>query len=657
MRVFKAKVGILVIVCMVLAGVVLIPSLNIWRRNAICETGTITNRWGPSFSSESGYYREPFMLEIKPEFGGEIYYTLDGSEPDCTKIKYMSPILISDPSKQSNVWSAYDNLSNQWYYIPEEPVAKCVVVRAAEYQGNERIGNSNTAIYFIGKEIEQYFSIPNIAITTDPAELFDYERGIMVLGKTYDDWVDTLGDEELEKLPEREDYKILANFRNRGNEWERKVDWQYFEEGKLVWKQEVGIRNRGNGGSRGPAKCFNVYARAKYDGNSKMIFSPFKTYRKADTLALRNKDTILHDGLIINMLNDRPLLSYNYQPINLFLNGEYWGLYNLTERYDRQYFEDYYNVKKDYVIIHKHTEFEAKTEKMERYGSEEWEFIYNFVNNNDLALQENFDVIASLIDLDSFIDYYCVQIFIESGDCSEDYNVLQWKSAVRDERNRYMDGKWRWALYDIDNSLDEVEKDSLNDEIREGRPAFGEHVLLKALLANDAFRQDFINTMMDLMNKNFRSENVLPQLWEQAEAISNSAVLHNDRYRNTENYINKFYKEIYEMENFFVERPVYVVDMFQEKFNLEEPVTIELYCENDGESYIQLNSIKVDDRIWTGNYFTEIPVKVSAVVSDDETFEKWRITCGGITKENKNQSIVIFPKNGMQIEAVYQRKS
>ena len=548
-------------------------------------------------------------------------------------------------------------MSNQDYYIPEEPVAKAVVVRAVEYYGGGMLSDINTAVYFVGEGMEQYLTIPDLVIVTEPDELFGYERGIMVLGKTYDEWVAALGDEELEALPDEPDYHVSANFRNKGEDWEREVNIHYFERGQLVWRQEVGIKNRGKAGSVGPTKCFNVYAREEYDGNSRMLFF-FENGRVPDTVSLKNRNTILHDGLIIGLLEDRAIAPLHYQPVNFWVEGEYWGLYNLTEKYNRQFFQDYYNVKKDSVVIHKYDGFVAETEEKEQCASEEWDLIYDFVAEHDLALQENYEVVCSMIDLDSFIDYYCAQIFIDSQDCSEDYNVMQWKSAEIDKNNPYMDGKWRWILYDINATLREVDKDNLNCEIREGRPAFGEHKLLKALLNNAEFEQRFINTMMDLMNKNFRSDYVSPQLKELADEITVSEVLHNKRFYGDDNYLNVFSKEVDAIDDFFRERPVYVADMLQERFDLGEPVTIEISSGNAGNSHIRLNSFEIDNSegIWQGNYFAEVPISLSAMESDNRMFLKWLITEDGEMREITDQSIVIYPKTGMKIKALYQGK-
>ena len=67
---------------------------------------------GLRFSRESGFYEEPFTLEMTAPFGTEIYYTLDGSWPDENAILYTTPIYIDDATPHPNVYSMRTDMAD-----------------------------------------------------------------------------------------------------------------------------------------------------------------------------------------------------------------------------------------------------------------------------------------------------------------------------------------------------------------------------------------------------------------------------------------------------------------------------------------------------------------------------------------------------------------
>ena len=133
-------------------------------------------------------------------------------------------------------------------------------MRAIAYYENGTQSDVYTRTYFLGKNVKHRFSTLVVAITGDPEELFDYEKGILVTGKLRDDYV-------LEHPDEWISNRDPANYNVRGDAGERVVQVEMWEpDGTQILDEELGIRVNG-GISRGlDVKSLRLIAREQYGG-------------------------------------------------------------------------------------------------------------------------------------------------------------------------------------------------------------------------------------------------------------------------------------------------------------------------------------------------------------------------------------------------------
>ena len=151
--------------------------------------------------------------------------------------------------------------------------------------------------------------------------------------------------------------------------------------------------------------------------------------------------------------------------------------------------------------------------------------------------------------------------------------------------------------------------------------------LYKGLRKNTIFCRNFVLTFMDIVNTNFRTETVLQKLEE---------------WGNTDT----------EVTDFFTYRAEYIIPYMAKEFELrgtQETVTL---TANKSGSPITLNTIrpKINGE-WTGTYYTDYPVTVSA---EEEGFDHWEITTNGITKKYYEEEIEVpVVKGGVEINAIF----
>lgn len=569
-----------------------------------------------TFSRESGFYEEPFTLELNAPVGTQIYYTLDGSEPDENAILYTEPVMIEDATDHENVlcmrtdvvWNGfaednepdYDNYDPK-YTVPEYQVDKCTIVRAAYKDADGNFSRTRSASYFVGyEEKKEYNGVNIISVVTDPDNLFDYEKGIYVFPYGL---------------------RALGNWTMEGIEWERGAAVQLFKPEKNIFlDQDCGIRIQG-GMSRGRLpKSFNLYAREQYSGTGRFYADLFGTDYMAEvvTLFAGGEDVMskCRDMLVSGLTEGRNFAVMHYEPCAMFLNGEYWGFYWLTEKYDDIYFDHYYGVDDDNVVMIKATELAEGTEEDYRL----YTGMIDYMSNTDFSIEENYNSACELIDMQSCIDYYAVEIYIGHNSDWPDYNEGLWR-ARRPGEGEYEDGRWRWILYDVNSALSPG--GSAYDTLSHAGKF---SAMFRNLCRNETFKRQFVITLMDLSNTIFSKENVDPVIAECIQEMDKPMSVHLKRFFSFDDN-SRYLQEIAHIQRFFDERKPYVEQYVKEDLGLSGtavPVTVEINDPAAGS--IQVNTIRLtfeNSSCWQGTYFTDYPVSLTAVPNAGYRFGGW----------------------------------
>lgn len=479
------------------------------------------------FSKPSGFYEDDFYLSIYAP-SDEIYYTLDGSEPTKSSLKYEKTIWIEDASKYENTNSMREDFSTGFmleepeYEVPDYLIDKCTIIKAVYYDDNNIRSDVEEQVYFVDfEEKSGYENINIISITSDPKNLFSDEEGIYVWGDTFNNFLENGSEEE----KARGWAFWAANYRNHGRYWEREANITVFnKERESVLTQKVGLRTQG-GASRGYyPKSLNIYARADY-GDNRLRYDFWGTgfFPKRMTLSSGGNDNRgkMLDPLISGLAKECDFGTMNYEPYILFLNGEYWGFYYLTEKYDEHYLEHYYDVNRDDVIIVKNGDIEVGTAEDAVLYAE----MIAFVENADMTIEENYQYACELLDMQSFIEYFAAEIYIARELDWPSSNYALWRTRETGSKE-YEDGKWRWLLFDVNTSAfngNLIEHDTLAYAIRKCD-------MLGNLWNNQEFRERFCQTILRMSDTVFEKELVLQLVSEYEEFMFKPVQEHHKRF-------------------------------------------------------------------------------------------------------------------------------
>ncbi len=550
----------------------------------------------PVFSSPGGIYASPLVITLTGNSSSEvIHYTLDGSVPKENSPVYSQPIQINEAK----------------------------VLRARIFSSGYLPGKTITNTYLINFSSE----FPIFSISTDPANFFSEETGIY-----------TLGDSASSDYP-----YFGANF---WKDWEKPVHIELFDNNNSGFSMDAGVKIFGAWSRGKPQKSLSLIARGEY-GYPEINYPLFPDLpiTEYQSFILRNSGndweyTMFRDGLMTSLVDGVDIDKQDFRPAILFLNGEYWGIHNLREKVNEHFIAAHHNIDADSVVI------------LENFGwkvfgdSLEYMQLYYFIENNDLSNSANYQYVADRIDIKNFILNYASQIYFNNTDWPGN-NIKFWKENSN--------GKWRWIMFDTDFGFGLYDEGYPNNTLEFALEPNGPSwpnppwstLFLRKLLANNSFKNDFINISADLLNTNFHKDRVVQLINDMKSEYFSEIQRHINRWQpfsfsSWEYYVNK-------MITFAERRPNYMRVHIKQHFNLQGTNAVFVTIPDVSMGSVQLNSIEIKTSNWAGVYFLNIPITFIAKPKPGFKFLHWE---GSNT--STEDSIIITPVGAISLTAVFE---
>lgn len=511
----------------------------------------------PVLSHEGGFYETPFYLTITADAGSVLHYTLDGSEPDESDPVWNGSLLISKREPHDHLISyiptnppeAVERRHN--WIMPAEPPFLATVLRVRGFRENAMPSRIITHTFFVLDEDDKpdsppstlsstvvhsvtpstRYPLPVISLVTDSLSLFDHEKGVYIPGKRYEDfWFNP---------PWGSPH---ANYFYRGEDWERRASFEFFEpdQGRVL-AQDIGIRIHGGMSRALPMKALRLYARSGYgaarfehpffdhaDAHPRHGARPlaFK-HRNAsyNRLILRNSGqdfhrytTLFRDAMIQGLMDHLNIDTQSYRPAIVFINGEFWGIMNIRERYDRHYLARAYDIDPDRIdyLSGFMTVIEGSRNHFSAYR--------NYLSGNDITDSLHYAHVGTLLDIGNFIDFNIANIYANNQDWpGNNREFFRHQTEYDPDAGPGRDGRWRYLLVDTDYSFghqgspprphDDTYLNML--AIATGAPSnkapnpSWSTFELRTLLENDGFRHTFIHRFTGLLNTVFSPDYVV----------------------------------------------------------------------------------------------------------------------------------------------------
>ncbi|MGK0363649.1 MAG: hypothetical protein ACI85O_000702 [Saprospiraceae bacterium] len=522
-----------------------------------------------------------------------IRYTLDATIPNESSPSYLLPLNINQNR----------------------------VVRARIFRENYIPSLTKSMTYLVN----DYHDLPVVSLVTEPDNFFDNDTGIYVLGDTYINDFPFFG----------------ANF---WEDWERPIHLTFYEEdGSLGIEFDAGVKIFGNYSRGQDQRSLAIFARNQYGIDEiNYPFFPELDYENFQSLVLRNAGNDLfrsnmRDATITGLMRGTDLEYQAYRPTAAYLNGEYWGIYGMREKVNEHFLASKYNVDADDVSI---LEFGGD---IVQGDNQSYMDVIDFVTNNSLGSNNNYQFVADRIDIENYIIYNVAQIYFDNQDWPGN-NIKFWRTP---------DTKWRWILYDTDFGFSIWNNNSYSNNtlafaLEPNGPGWPNPpystLLLRKLTENISFRNELVNRFADEMNTRFLPTNVIDHIDSTAAKIASEIPDHFNRYDEPPAF---WYSQVDVMRNFGNQRPMRVKNHIKSVFDLPDYHELTIDNEDPTEGYVLINNrLNIEDEEWKGDYFEDVPIKIRAIAKAGHIFSHWAGAVSSLEEElefDLKDNILVIP--------------
>lgn len=537
----------------------------------------------PAFNLAPGFYDAPQQLGLSAGGGELIRYTVDGSIPTTSSPVFSTAIGIDST----------------------------MVVRARAFPQSSSLlpGLTTTNTYFINEPT----NLPVVSISVNPYDLWDYNQGMYVYGPNADPSFPFYG----------------SNF------WagmEKFAHCEFFENREHAFELDNALKIHGNWSKAFPQRSFRVLANDDY-GDSWINYRlfPEKNITKYKSFNIRNagidwNTTHFRDGLMNRAVRKTNNDIMDHRNCLLFLNGMYWGVYEIREREDERYLEQNFDVdpaKVDFLRFAGNALAGTNTGYID---------MLEYVVLQDMSIQPKYDSVKNhLLDVPNVVDYFATEIYYSNRDWLIN-NIKYWR--VNDPP-----GKWRFVLWDTDGGLglfspvtDNLLPYVTNRDTASQYYGNPHSFMMQSLFRNTEFRNYFINRYADLMNTVFHPQNLGGLAQEIHDEIAPEMQRHFAMWGipNTNPYgfgsalnVPMWENNYGDLQAYIQQRPAYARYYTQQEFNLplQADVTLDVYPPGAGK--IKISTIIPDSLPWTGVYFGGVPVTITAMPNPGYEFSFW----------------------------------
>lgn len=536
----------------------------------------------PILNIQAGYKTGPINVTITAEPGATIYYTTNGNEPTNASTIYTGPIAISTTT----------------------------TLRAIAYSADPTIWQSliETNTYFFGADQHNVYTV-----NVSGATLSDGTWGWGGDENTHIEFFSPAGTFLAEATGDSNEHG------NDSNAYPQK-GFDYITRDAMGYDNEVELA------------IFHSSTRPSYE---RLIFKAAANDNFPSSDGAHIRDSYVHKLSIIGGLN---LDERDTESCIVYINGAYWGVYDVREKADdTDYTKYYYNQPDGFIDFIK-----TWGGTWNEYGSNaDWNTLVAFITGNDMTVQANYDYVLTQYNHMSLIDYFILNGYTVCTDW------LNWNTAWW--RGRHPNGsarKWKYVLWDNDATFghyvnytgvpstqptaDPCQIEDMDDVGGQG------HVpVLNALFNNQNFLADYVQRYASLSNSIFSCESMNIILDSMIAEFEPEMARHCARWGGT---VATWQANVEALRTFINARcNTEIIGGISDCYNVT-PYNVTIQIDGVGEIEFETLYFNNDNTPFTGVYFADLPINLDALVEDAGcgSFTSWEIVSGTGVIANPN---------------------
>ncbi len=554
----------------------------------------------PIFSVNSGIYDNNFQVAItNPNVVDcEVRYTIDGSDPGPD-----SEIYIGTPI---NIYFSS-------------------ILKARAFSDSDLPSPLTVSSYLIGIS----HTTPVISVVTDASNLYG-DNGI------FDNW---------------------------SYDWEKAAYVEYFDNSdSLIFSQAAGMQiDGGAGGSRSnPQHSFRIELDNSVLGEGHIhypLISGRPQRTKYSKFYLRNGSnqylTLPYkDAALVTSLGAETKNYYSaMEPVTVYINGQYFGLYELREKIDDEYFEEYDQANPDSLDILTLSYWYGLILRATVGSTEHFYTAYYQFLNVEPTPETFWNDADQYFDMENYIDYIIAESY--AGNTDWPYNNIKIYSSDKTE-NRF-----RFAIVDLELCLAPNGWSSTSDNPIEflftrdpNLPYI--NIWLRGI-QNEKFKNYFINRFADLMNTVYLNDRILGIENEFFTKMVSEMPKEYARWGNPNDIsgqMNNFIENHNILQSELAARTGYVREYINTGFELDGQVEVTINALPEGAGKIRISTVMPESLPWSGIYFNGNPVTITAIANNGYDFAYWDIN-SILTEQNPNASITLNISSEATFNAVF----